>query len=404
MNPHRSTESEGAPLAGGNPQLVRTKSTIATETGHLEITVTDQQMWIGRMEDPSTCARTARHGFQDLFSAVLVGWRILYQFETSVALLSSLFAVTFFNFWNFGEQEVAAKMSWVFVSVAVVFPLTYEINSAFKRREEALNAFAQVKALIVSTYLGHVYWDWDKDRNGRGSVPSHHSDEVLMEFNKLLRSLNSYLCLPTVTRARHVFTNEGKEERKSQIPVQQVLFRRIYISLRRLNEFVERLKQHGLPANEASRLNQYHCLMIREIERLHNLKEYRTPSGPRSVARLFIHLMPWLYGPYFVWLTHNTGELGAGLFFSYTLCIFTSMVMVGFFNVQGMLEDPFDEEGLDDVKTTCMCREISHAMEVVGPNHRNAGEVEYEIKYENDDFHLGRANLISTPLLEICVP
>merc|ERR1712146_750097 len=152
---------------------------------------------------------------------------------------------------------------------------------------------------------------------------------------------------------------------------QQTLFRRIYAAMRHLSKFVETLKRCGLPANEASRLNQYHMFLIRDIEHLHNIKEYHTPSGPRSVARLFIHLMPWLYGPYFVWISRDTG---AGLIFSSTLCIFTSIVMVGFFNVQGMLEDPSDEQGLDDVKTTAMVREISHALEIVGAQTRVSSE------------------------------
>lgn len=40
-------------------------------------------------------------------------------------------------------QFFAAKLSWTFVSLAVVFPLTYEINQAFIRREHALDLFAQ---------------------------------------------------------------------------------------------------------------------------------------------------------------------------------------------------------------------------------------------------------------------
>ena len=41
---------------------------------------------------------------------------------------------------------LSANINWTFFSFAVVFPLTFSLNEAFKRRELALNMMAQLKA------------------------------------------------------------------------------------------------------------------------------------------------------------------------------------------------------------------------------------------------------------------
>merc|ERR1712196_271010 len=94
--------------------------------------------------------------------------------------------------------------------------------------------------------------------------------------------------------------------------------------------------------------------LIRDFEQLHNIKEYRTPQGTRSFARVFIILMPWFYGPYAVWISRSPSQdmartdFGFALLFSLAL----SVAMVGLYNVQRALQDPFDEDGLDDIRVS----------------------------------------------------
>merc|ERR1712196_478436 len=107
--------------------------------------------------------------------------------------------------------------------------------------------------------------------------------------------------------------------------------------------------------------------LIRDFEQLHNIKEYRTPQGTRSFARVFIILMPWFYGPYAVWISRSPSQdmartdSGFALLFSLAL----SVAMVGLYNVQRALQDPFDEDGLDDIKVTVMIKEICDNMKFV---------------------------------------
>jgi len=214
--------------------------------------------------------------------------------------------------------------------------------------------------------MAHAHWNWNGDQ-GRTRLADDHGDKVLADLKDLSASLCTYLSLPTVTRARHGFTKSGIGERNEQIPMQRQLFTRIYSIIRRLSFAVEVMKEVGLPPNEASRINQYHSFLSRDIEKLHNIKEYRTPQGTRSFARVFIVLMPWLYGPYFVWVTHSQEDAETGFLFSLVLCVFTSMAMVGLYSVQKSLQDPFVTDGLDDIKVHVMYRELRHALAIV--NH-----------------------------------
>ena len=137
---------------------------------------------------------------------------------------------------------------------------------------------------------------------------------------------------------------------------------------RRLSFKVEVVKELGLPANEASRINQYLEILIADIEKLHNLKQYRTPQGTRSLARIFIHLMPWLYGPYHVWVAksvHPEMHSFTGLVYSVALSVTLQSCMIGLFNVQRAMQDTFDTAGLDSVDAKVMCQEIANAIRVV---------------------------------------
>ena len=44
------------------------------------------------------------------------------------------------------DERLSANINWTFFSFAVVFPLTFSLNEAFKRRELALAQLAQMKA------------------------------------------------------------------------------------------------------------------------------------------------------------------------------------------------------------------------------------------------------------------
>ncbi len=95
---------------------------------------------------------------------------------------------------------------------------------------------------------------------------------------------------------------------------------------------------------EISRSNQYLSKMLIDFENLKHIYQYRTPMTLRAYSKVFIFLLPILYGPYFAYLSNE---------FSFqtvlVLPILFSVILVGLDNIQDALESPFDQIGEDDI-------------------------------------------------------
>lgn len=132
---------------------------------------------------------------------------------------------------------------------------------------------------------------------------------------------------------------------------------------------VEEMKRHGQPANESSRINQYLWILQSNWDRVRNLKDYRTPQATRSYSRVFIVLLPWFYGPYYCYLAGRNNNGQTSLPFALLFSVMTQVVLVGLFNTQQDLEDPFIlTSGIDDMD---IAREFS--------------EVRRQLQFINDD-------------------
>eukprot|EP00913_Durusdinium_trenchii_P032564 g30486.t1 len=116
-----------------------------------------------------------------------------------------------------------------------------------------------------------------------------------------------------------------------------------------------------MPANEASRINQYNMFLFRSFEKLWSFKTYRTPTTLRSVCRVNIQIMPFFFGPYYVHLARNEdGDIVRGrLIFACLFSCLLSTTLVALLNVAIALENPF-RPGLDTLRIQeefYLCRE-----------------------------------------------
>lgn len=76
---------------------------------------------------------------------------------------------------------------------------------------------------------------------------------------------------------------------------------------------------------------------------------YRTPQATRSFTRLFILVLPIFYGPYYVYLMDSDDTHHMNFGFCLLLSIVTSLIMIGIFNVEKAMEDPFAAGGMDGI-------------------------------------------------------
>ncbi|OQR92965.1 hypothetical protein THRCLA_08572 [Thraustotheca clavata] len=298
-----------------------------------------------------------RNGWLDLVAASIILSLHLMTFETFLVICSSGISTSVYFYYGIGlnQPSFGANLSWTIVSFAVVSPMIMQIRQAFVRRELALDVIAEVKALMCNVLIANLMWNWGD--NQRNKLPKAHAQKTKQILYGILIDLQKLITLPTFTRGRHQFTSFGKEEARDFLNLFHGLSRRITFSIQQLHYQVEIMKVVGLPANEASRINQYHWLLQARIEKLCNIKLYRTPQATRSFTRLSILLLPLVYGPYYVYIATATPNVHTNLSFALILSVVTSLIMIGIFNVELALEDPFTDEGLDGVKVP---RVIAH--------------------------------------------
>ncbi len=156
------------------------------------------------------------------------------------------------------------------------------------------------------------------------------------ELLDLIRLLHSSLRAPLVSRLRHFYTPRGRQQRKLVLAHTRLLHEQMTLRLTGLSQLAEEFKAAGLPANEATRLRQHFQNMTLSINQLRFIKHYRTPLGLRAFGRIFILILPILFGPYYASFAAAT-NIGFVIFFSIAM----SLALHGLFNIRTELEDPF---------------------------------------------------------------
>ena len=79
-------------------------------------------------------------------------------------------------------------------------------------------------------------------------------------------------------------------------------------------------------------------------------------------------MLPLFYGPYYVHIANGmSGDIaaeGTNMIFALSLSVMTSMIMTGVFNIVMALEDPFTEDGLDDLRVNEVFSRIQDALDI----------------------------------------
>ncbi|KAG7400045.1 hypothetical protein PHYBOEH_007113 [Phytophthora boehmeriae] len=359
-------------MSGGSYALYGTNATPRGPNTDVEsgrAASVSEHMWKPSNDDDVSMKATLRRAKESFWDTVLDLYAaskvFCIQLVTFEGLFVVVFAVVTTSLYYFlgesssGGPSFGANISWTIVSFAVVSPMIMQIRQAFLRREQALDVMAEARALLLNIMLANALWNWGD--NGRRKLPMDHVQKTKVLLGAVLRDTIALLLMPTLTRGRHRFTSQGQKLALSySTPVNQLQLQ-IVKSIRQLHDQVEVMKACGMPANEASRINQYHWLLQARIEKLQNIKFYRTPQATRSFTRLFILVLPVFYGPYYAYIARGSDGQATSFAFCLMLSIATSLLMTGIFNVEKTMEDPFVGGGMDGVHVHEMFR-LTHQM------------------------------------------
>lgn len=219
--------------------------------------------------------------------------------------------------WLSIRWGVRADLPSELIAVAVVFPIVFSINAAYKRREDALRSLAAVRAFVATFWMAH-----------RDAVPNGATEHA-PRAAQIGRGL--YTALSRALRRARADRTAAFAEVKG------------YCS--QASGSLERLRAAGLAATEVGSLTAGLNRAMVEIEVLRALIDYRTPASLRAHSKIFLNLLPILYAPLYA---HIAAEAGAA--YGYAVAVAFAVVLVGLDNIQDGLEHPFDDRGGDDVR------------------------------------------------------
>lgn len=229
----------------------------------------------------------------------------------SILALGSTFACEYFG--------LVADIPTSLIGLAVVFPIVFSINAAYKRREEALKYFGGLKAHAVALY--YVHRDWVP---GTGGKESAHAGRVRGIIEDLLGHVKDDL------------KNTGRRQES---------FAKVIGEFSKFSGSLEELREAKVTNSEISRANQYVSKMMIDYERMRNIATYRTPVTLRAYSRVFLNIFPIAFGPYFAQLNCEAFPI-----VGYFVAVLYALVLVTLDNLQEDLEDPFDRLGPDDIQ------------------------------------------------------
>ncbi len=215
------------------------------------------------------------------------------------------------------RYDVKADFPLTLIATAVIFPIVFSINGAYKRREITLTKYSSLKSHGKAIYF--VTRDWLEKP----------SDEVLAKVKGKLRDL--------FQSCKDLFTGNVDDIRENE--------EKVYVAFSELSRYIKTdLRGGGLATGEVSRCNQYLSKMFTAFEDAKHIFQYRTPRTLRAFSSIFITILPVLYGPYFASEASQYTQ-----YVTYVMPVLFSLILVSLSNIQDHLENPFDGIGEDDV-------------------------------------------------------
>ena len=214
------------------------------------------------------------------------------------------------------RYDVFIDLPTALIGIAIIFPIVFSINAAYRRREEALGHFASLKGHAIALYYAHRDW-----------IPEtgpEHADRMKQLFDDLLHSIHSYFTV-----------NNGNGEG----------FKEVYQRFSDISQSMEQLRSAGVTSSEISRCNQYMRAMMIDFEKMRNIRLYRTPTTLRAYSHVFLNSFPILFAPYFANLADESYTVAG-----YLVAVFYGLVLVSLDNIQEDLESPYDQIGADDLQ------------------------------------------------------
>ena len=235
--------------------------------------------------------------------------RIINFFNLRTLLVAVISQIAVFLAIQF---QIKFNINVMLFGLAVVFPLHFSIQSAYQRRERAIQYFSKFKAAMVSLY------------NSMQVAPDL-TVEIRTEGRDLLQEIAEQ------------FTTKLRNREPGYQPVLQ--------NLNRITIFISTHKK-DLSNRNAIRMITFLNIAAESSIYLVQIISHRTMAGLRFFSIFFVILFPFIQAP--ILLDRLDGLLPHWLL--HLLVGLTSIILISLSNFQKMIEYPFDQSGMDNIQ------------------------------------------------------
>jgi len=208
--------------------------------------------------------------------------------------------------------NISYHVDLTLLSIAIIFPLVFNIRGSFRRREKALEHLSQFRSSLKTI---HYFFNSSTKLN---KEDKQEIDTILLEIsNTTLNHLSK----------RDYVTKD------------------LDSSIQKIYGFIvtkDTLISRGLKDKIFRYLNGLHD----SVENLHAIHVHRTPISLKAYCEFFIYAFPIIYVPAMI---YNVG-LESPKWITFVIVLFSEFILISLFNIQDHMEYPFDKVGLDDIK------------------------------------------------------
>jgi hypothetical protein len=232
---------------------------------------------------------------------------VVLNFRTLIALAIATGTLWLSYIFNFSYN-----IDLTLVSIAIIFPLVFNIRGSFQRRERALEYLSQFRSSLLTL---HYYF--------KNSPKLMDADK--MEITNILLEISNELPV-------HLGKNDYGTK-KIDDSVQEVF------------KFITE-KDELIPARYKVRIIRFLYDLHESIENLHAIHVHRTIISLKAYCEYSIYVFPLIYVPTII---YHVG-MDTSKWIAFFTVLFTEFILISLFNIQDQMEYPFDQVGMDDIK------------------------------------------------------
>lgn len=231
----------------------------------------------------------------------------LLRFETFLILIVSV-GSCFLTI----HYELNVRSNMMLFGLIISFPLVFSIQSAYKRRERALEYLGDLKAGL--TAVAETF---------RMAKKLSESNRIAAN-NLLIHAFDEFV----------TYLKTGVSNPKT-----------VYENFTHITSFAL-IHKDEMSSKILLRITKYMKYVYTSTAYLTSIKTHRTIIGVRVLSYIFITMFPAVQASF---LLYTFGSYLPDSII-YVISIVTSITLSALLLIQKQLEDPFDQDGLDDIK------------------------------------------------------